>query len=575
MSSPVDDSRPPPPEPPLPKKTILGSAGSGSSSSGDDASVPRVSSDGDSSMISTDTPFHGISKDEANHYYAGIRHGGGGPKLIYRTSKDQFAPPLGPETSRGFVSFCPVPTDHCVSEVGVWDAIRPAIIKTLDKHGIYWNAVNLVCFRWDTLDDEGQAGVHTTNPTIWIVVAPDSLTWDVAHDCASELQALVNSQRLVDVDISFVESEVNSLAGPVLLAPATDHDPLASVSDALSTALSLPIAGLNRDAQGTLGAYFIVGKDLYAFTARHVLFSLDGPNYEYSFPPLPKKEVVVMGNHAFQKYEASIDKQISIMEDVVTTWTLHIHAMESRGDTGDGRYAEKQRELAAAQAEFDALAQFKTQIHSRWWKPEDRVIGHVVWAPAIARGLHSSYTTDICVIKIKKRKFKNFRGNVLSLGREIALREFIMRMKASISARFTYPENGLLPLHGILPVADIANPKRAPCRVIKRGLATQTTIGTLSAFLATVRHYSLSGTFDTDELAILSDSEASFSRVGDSGSVIVDGLGRYVGLLTSGMGEAQTSDITYATPMESVWKIIQQKFPGAELDFDLAKFMAA
>ena len=123
----VDDSRPPPPEPPLPKKTILGSAGSGSSSSGDDASVPRVSSDGDSSMMSTDTPFHGISKDEANHYYAGIRHGGGGPKLIYRTSKDQFAPPLGPETSRGFVSFCPVPTDHCVSEVGVWDAIRPAV----------------------------------------------------------------------------------------------------------------------------------------------------------------------------------------------------------------------------------------------------------------------------------------------------------------------------------------------------------------------------------------------------------------------------------------------------------------
>ena len=150
-----------------------------------------------------------------------------------------------------------------------------------------------------------------------------------------------------------------------------------------------------------------------------------------------------------------------------------------------------------------------------------------------------------------------------------------MRMKASISARFTYPENGLLPLHGILPVADIANPKRAPCRVIKRGLATQTTIGTLSAFLATVRHYSLSGTFDTDELAILSDSEASFSRVGDSGSIIVDGFGRYVGLLTSGMGEAKTSDITYATPMESVWKIIQQKFPGAELDFDLAKFMAA
>ncbi|KAL1681242.1 hypothetical protein EV122DRAFT_275603 [Schizophyllum commune] len=574
MSSPVDDSRPPPPEPPLPKKTILGSAGSGSSSSGDDASVPRVSSDDDSSMISTDTPFHGISKDEANHYYAGIRHGGGGPKLIYRTSKDQFAPPLGPETSRGFVSFCPVPTDHCVSEVGVWDAIRPAIIKTLDKHGSYWNAVNLVCFRWDTLDDEGQAGVHTTNPTIWIVVAPDSLTWDVAHDCASELQALVNSQRLVDVDISFVESEVNSLAGPVLLAPATDHDPLASVSDALSTALSLPIAGLNRDAQGTLGAYFIVGKDLYAFTARHVLFSLDGPNYEYSSPPLPKKEVVVMGNHAFQKYEASIDKQISIMEDVVTTWTRYIHAMEVRGNTDDVGYAEKHRALAAAQAELDALTQFKTQVHSRWWKPEDRVIGHVVWAPPIARGPDSNYTTDVCVIKLDKAKFENFSGNILSLGRGFAPRDFIERMKSSSSAPFIYPENGLLPLNGILSIPDIANTKMTPCRVIKRGSTSGTTIGKLTGFLSTKRCYGLAGSFDSDEFAIYPDPYF-FSRGGDSGSIIVDDLGHYVGLLTSGLGGTDTSDITFATPMDWVWKLIQQKFPGAELDFDLAKFMAA
>ena len=41
----------------------------------------------------------------------------------------------------------------------------------------------------------------------------------------------------------------------------------------------------------------------------------------------------------------------------------------------------------------------------------------------------------------------------------------------------------------------------------------------------------------------------SFSDRGDSGSVIVDGLGRIGGLLTSGTGVTPSSDITYATPI--------------------------
>lgn len=40
-----------------------------------------------------------------------------------------------------------------------------------------------------------------------------------------------------------------------------------------------------------------------------------------------------------------------------------------------------------------------------------------------------------------------------------------------------------------------------------------------------------------------------FSALGDSGSVIVDGLGHYGGLLTGGAGVMALSNVTYATPI--------------------------
>lgn len=54
-------------------------------------------------------------------------------------------------------------------------------------------------------------------------------------------------------------------------------------ADNLSTQLSLPIAGLKTKMQGTLGFYFRIGEDLYAVTARHVLFNLNESKYEYHY----------------------------------------------------------------------------------------------------------------------------------------------------------------------------------------------------------------------------------------------------------------------------------------------------
>lgn len=141
---------------------------------------------------------------------------------------------------------------------------------------------------------------------------------------------------------------------------------------------------------------------------------------------------------------------------------------------------------------------------------------------------------------------------------------------------FDYPAERLLELRGILSAKDINTPnnkdhKGDPIRyVIKRGLTTLTTIGCLNGFESHVRRYFVLGNQDSVEAAVYpyDNHSGPFSRGGDSGSIIVDALGRYVALLTGGTGSTDSSDITYGSPMHWLWEIIKTQFPGANLYFE-------
>ena len=141
---------------------------------------------------------------------------------------------------------------------------------------------------------------------------------------------------------------------------------------------------------------------------------------------------------------------------------------------------------------------------------------------------------------------------------------------------FDYPAERLLKLRGILSAEEICTPnnkddKGNPMRyVIKRGLTTLTTIGCLNGFESHVRHYIALGSRDSVEAAVYPyDNDSSpFSRGGDSGAIIVDALGKFVALLTSGTGPIDSSDITFGSPMHWLWAIIKAQFPGANLYFE-------
>jgi hypothetical protein len=201
--------------------------------------------------------------------------------------------------------------------------IHSKVVELLDQRNIQHSSVDLVRFSWveddkndedirdeqdkedigddkDIGDDEDigddkdikdidikvtpYGTVITTPVTIWVGVLPDTLTGEVAFHSSNDILDLLKEHGISDIDVAYRESVARGFSGPELFAPASDRDPLRAVIDPMTTALGLPIAGLKTPkSQGTMGFYFRVGRDLYAVTARHVLFPEDEGNNPYSY----------------------------------------------------------------------------------------------------------------------------------------------------------------------------------------------------------------------------------------------------------------------------------------------------
>jgi hypothetical protein len=136
---------------------------------------------------------------------------------------------------------------------------------------------------------------------------------------------------------------------------------------------------------------------------------------------------------------------------------------------------------------------------------------------------------------------------------------------------FEYPEDRLLVLSGIITEElmrqpDMLDHNNEPCLlVIKNGDATGVTIGRATGCLSLTNDQN---EVEATEWAVYNYNYKSgvFSDHSDSGSIIVDGLGRIGGLLTSGNGTTVTSDVTYATPMWWLWPRIKKHFPNAHFN---------
>ena len=105
------------------KRANLSSNSSGSSEDEDLWS----SNDSFSSATTVEPSPYDVPKLEANLYYAGVGPQGHGPKLIYRTSKDVFKEPSGPEAYKRLMRVIAVPGNHEFGPNVTWDVIRDQV----------------------------------------------------------------------------------------------------------------------------------------------------------------------------------------------------------------------------------------------------------------------------------------------------------------------------------------------------------------------------------------------------------------------------------------------------------------
>lgn len=80
------------------------------------------------SISSINSSPHDVCELEAHLYYFGIRgprHRG--PKLIFRTSKDVFTPPSGPEQDLRIMQLLPVYEHHKLGKDNLWATIRSKV----------------------------------------------------------------------------------------------------------------------------------------------------------------------------------------------------------------------------------------------------------------------------------------------------------------------------------------------------------------------------------------------------------------------------------------------------------------
>ena len=132
-----------------------------------------------------------------------------------------------------------------------------------------------------------------------------------------------------------------------------------------------------------------------------------------------------MGARAFDRFLMSIqghigtlNAKVSVQESWATEFTARLEGSGPNAEQDARELVKAQDELSKAQTAIKEVKKFFMKMKRQWKKPKDRVIGHVVWAPpiSISTAPHS-YTKDVCVIKLDKKKFcKNFRRNVLNFG---------------------------------------------------------------------------------------------------------------------------------------------------------------
>jgi len=458
--------------------------------------------------------------------------------------------------------------NHVLREV--WeDNLALKVHALLDSMRVEWTSTDVVRI--------GNTGESSAPIILWIGVMPASLSGDDGVIVVSKCLDLLREKNITDVEVEIRESVVIHSDGPRFLTPDFDLSP---ICEPLTLTLGIPICAQARPLTGGTGGFFIAEggrpERLLLVTARHVVFKPDrneNKHFECTDDSQPYN-VALFDEVAFEEYLQPIETEIQDQAIIASIMGKRLAVLQGRDDLeANAKRQKAQAELDNARKAQKALQTFHQDVLTHWNTLESRLVDHVILSPPISVGYGSQgYTEDWAVIEMNTSKIdtKNYQGNCIDLGNRFSPPDFTRMVypHSQNDDTFGYPYDRLLKLKDTIPDEEMRNPTTLdqngnPCLVvIKRGKATGLTIGCANNIISYSRYYYDKKSEISKEWSILpyDTKSGEFSARGDSGSVIVDGLGRIGGLLTGGSGDdalPTSFDIAYATPISFLLKRMQ------------------
>ncbi|KAI0085894.1 hypothetical protein BDY19DRAFT_963551 [Irpex rosettiformis] len=542
-------------------------------------------------------PESHVPEDEAMGYYRGLPSQ---PRLLARTGSIAWEIPKGPWETPNSKELSVV-VNHKLNSTWEFE-VAPKVQACLDEMQVRWTSLDIV--RISEVPNCEVPNPEMTAVVLWIGVTPDSLDGERARVSVFKCLDVLKEFDIDDVDVEMRESLVFRSSGVGKLLPPIPssflfRDPTPDIQHDFTHALGIPLCPMDaQDSSGTGGFYMSQGSDsdpLLLVTARHVVLPpKKRPNdmFERSSTRRPRSDVLLLGDdttytrkfksmrYLIRNCESDIDKEKQRIVD-------------SEGEDGSGGDQGLIDRLLKKRAGLKTLLD---ETEGNWSTTESHVLGQVVYSPPITLGAGTpdeQFTEDYAVIEIDDGKIDRtkFNGNTIYV-EEFSTFDFLKKMNpwpnvSPVPDSFDFMGDRVMKLSGIIPTSEmrIADGTHSPLlRVMKSGSTTCTTIGRANCIMSFVREYSDSGDgYSTSkEWAILpyEYNDRVFSDWGDSGAVVVDGVGRIGGLLTGGAGISHGIhefiginfgrmlpwfDISYVTPIEFLLKSIKARYPDAHL----------
>ncbi|KAH7889041.1 hypothetical protein F5I97DRAFT_1935411 [Phlebopus sp. FC_14] len=504
-----------------------------------------------------------VSEDEAQNYYYGLPSR---PLLIARTSTHRWEMPTG-----GEAYFKPkvlrIVGSHVIEEI--WEEkLAPEIHTILGENKVDWSSTDIVRI--------GYSDEHFGEIILWIGVNPKSLSHELGFDVAQKCKKVLRDRGIDDVEVEIRESKIISLAGPRLLEPGLDTDPTVDLREPFTHTLGITICSrITPWAEGT-AAFFLEesgeGKRLLLATARHVVLpGSDNASFEHKSVSQARHDVLVLSDVSFKQRLDAVKKQIKAQDIIISYQEKRIKKLEGKEDDKSiVDRADAQEVTEKTKANMKSLEAFYRELSSRWGTDNSRILGHLIFSPSIAVGDGpEKFTRDVAVIEVDSSKVdpSKFKGNFIDLGHKFPPEQLTQMMypNEKNSHNFDFPGDRLLPLWMRKPTMYDQDGERC-LMVLKNGRTTKLTVGRANNILSFTRKYLSDDDGISMAWAILpfDDKSGPFSAKGDSGSVVVDGVGRIGGILTCGSSATDISDVTYVTPLSFVLETIRGYKPLAK-----------